>query len=148
MGKNFTLRYSVIQFFYSAVYCASGVFATTYLLGKGLSSGLIGILLAISGLLACVTQPFMASYADRSRKYILPQLMILLSGLCIFCFALQLLPGLPIMATGLLYILGMWSSDAIHSLMNALSVACNKAGYPINYGAARGIGSVASGTSL
>jgi len=147
MGNNLTVRYSITQFSYWAAAMGAASFATTYLLEKGLSSGLIGILLAASGLLACLTQPVMASYADRSKKYILPQLILLLSGLCIACFALQLIPGIPVLAAGILYILGMWSSDAVHSLLNALSVACNKAGYHINYGAARGIGSVASGTS-
>lgn len=147
MKKNLTIRYSVLQFSYWAAAMGAASFATTYLLERGLSSGLVGILLAASGLLACLTQPFMASYADRSKKYVLPQLILLLSGLCILCFSLQLISGLPVLTAGILYILGMWSSDAIHSLINALSVACNKAGYPINYGAARGMGSVASGTS-
>ena len=147
MKKNLTVRYCVLQFSYWAAAMGAASFATTYLLTKGLSSGLIGVLLAASGLLACLTQPFMASCADRSQKYILPQLILLLSGLCILCFVLQLVPGVPVLVAGVLYILGMWSSDAIHSMMNALSVACNKAGYAINYGAARGLGSVASGTS-
>lgn len=145
--KNLTIRYSVLQFSYWAAAMGAASFATTYLLERGLSSGIVGILLAASGLLACLTQPFMASYADRSKKYVLPHLILLLSGLCILCFSLQLISGLPVLAAGVLYILGMWSSDAIHSLINALSVACNKAGHHINYGAARGIGSVASGTS-
>ena len=113
MGKNFTLRYSVIQFFYSAVYCASGVFATTYLLGKGLSSGLAGTLLALAGLLACLTQPFLASYADRSKKFVLPWLMLALSGLCVLCFGMQLLPDLPLLPAGILYVLGFWCGDAM-----------------------------------
>ena len=147
MKKNLTVRYSVVQFSYWAAAMGAASFVTTYLLGRGLSSGFIGILLAFSGILACLTQPFMASYADRSKKYILPQMILLLSALCIVCFLLQLVPGIPVLLAGLIYILGMWSSDAVHSLLNALSVAYNKAGYPINYGAARGIGSVASGTS-
>lgn len=147
MKQNLTIRYCVLQFSYWAAAMGAASFATTYLLDRGLSSGLVGILLAASGLLACLTQPFMASYADRSQKYVLPQLILLLSSLCIACFALQLVPGLPVAAAGILYIMGMWSSDAIHSLLNALSVACNKSGYYINYGAARGLGSVASGTS-
>ena len=147
MKKNLTLRYSVLQFSYWAAAMGAASFATTYLLEKGLSSGLVGILLAASGLLACVTQPFMASYADRAKKYVLPQLMVLLSCLCILCFVLQLLPGLPIMISGILYILGMWSSDATHSLINALNIACNKAGYQINFGVARSLGSVSSGLS-
>ena len=147
MKQNLTIRYCVLQFSYWAAAMGAASFATTYLLDRGLSSGLVGILLAASGLLACLTQPFMASYADASKKYVLPQLILLLSSLCIACFALQLLPGIPVMGAGILYIFGMWSSDAIHSLINALSVACNKSGYHINYGAARGLGSVASGTS-
>lgn len=147
MGKNLTIRYSIVQFSYWAAAMGAASFVTTYLLSRGLHSGLIGVLLAFSGILVCLTQPFMASYADRSKKYILPQMILLLSGLCIVCFLLQLIPGIPVMIAGIVYILGMWASDAVHSLLNALSVACNKAGYPINYGAARGIGSVASGTS-
>ena len=147
MKKNLTARYCIVQFSYWAAAMGAASFVTTYLLGKGLSSGLIGVLLAATGILVCLTQPFMASYADRSPKYILPQLILLLSGLCILCFVLQLIPGIPVLAAGILYILGMWSSDAIHSLLNALSVACNQSGYYINYGAARGLGSVASGTS-
>ena len=144
MSKNYTFRYCVIQFFYSAVYCASGVFATTYLLGKGLSSGLAGTLLALAGLLACLTQPFLASYADRSKKFVLPWLMLALSGLCVLCFGMQLLPDLPLLPAGILYVLGFWCGDAMAPLVNALCVACNEAGYTINFGIARGLGSAAS----
>ena len=120
MKKNLTIRYSIVQFSYWAAAMGAASFVTTYLLDRGLPSGLIGVLLACSGILACLTQPFMASYADRSRKYILPQLILLLSGLCIICFVLQLIPGLPVLSAGILYIAGMWSSDAVHSLLNAL----------------------------
>lgn len=147
MGKNLTVRYSITQFSYWAAAMGAASFATTYLLDKGLSAGLVGVLLALSGLLACLTSPFMASFADRSKKFILPQMMLALSALCILCFALQLLPGLPVLAAGILYILGMWSSDAVLPLLNALNVACDDSGYPINFGAARGVGSVASATS-
>ena len=147
MKKNLTVRYSIVQFSYWAAAMGAASFATTYLLERGLPSGLIGLLLAASGLLACLTQPFMASFVDRAQKYILPRMILLLSLLCIACFVLQLVPGIPVLAAGILYILGMWSSDATHSLINALSVACNQGGFHINYGAARGIGSVASGTS-
>lgn len=147
MRKNLTVRYSVTQFSYWAAAMGAASFATTYLLDRGLNAGLIGFLLAFSGILACLTNPVLASYADRSKKYILPQLMLVLSALCVLCFSLQLLPGLPVLAAGILYVLGLWASDAIIPLLNALNVACDESGYPINFGAARGIGSVASATS-
>ena len=147
MIRNLTARYAVTQFSYWAAAMGAASFATTYLLDRGLNAGLIGFLLAFSGILACLTNPILASFADRARKYILPQLMLGLSALCLLCFALQLLPGLPVLAAGILYILGLWSSDAIIPLLNALNVACDQSGYPINFGVARGIGSVASATS-
>ena len=144
MKKNLTARYCVTQFFYSAVYSGSAAFATTYLLGRGMSSALAGTLLACSGLLACLTQPFMASYADRAKTFILPKMMIALSCLCVLCFGLQLIPGIPLVVAGVLYVLGVWCSDAMAPLVNALCVACNEAGYTVNFGIARGLGSAAS----
>ena len=114
MKRNLTARYSLTQFSYWVAAMGAASFATTYLLDKGLGSGTIGLLIAASGLLSCVTSPIMASYADRSKKFILPQMMLVLSALCILCFSLQLLPGVPVMATGILYILGMWASDAMN----------------------------------
>lgn len=147
MGRNLTARYALTQFSYWAAAMGAASFATTYLLDAGLSAGLIGFLLAFSGILACLTNPVLAAFADRSQKYILPQLLLMLSALCVLCFSLQLLPGLPVLAAGILYVLGLWASDAIIPLLNALNVACDKGGYPINFGIARGIGSIASATS-
>lgn len=144
MKKNLTARYAVLQFFYSAVYSGSTAFATTYLLGRGLSSGLAGTMLACAGLLACLTQPFMASYADRAKTFVLPKLMGAISILCILCFGVQLVPGIPLPVAGILYVLGVWCGDTMAPLVNALCVACNEAGYTVNFGIARGLGSAAS----
>lgn len=144
MKKNLTVRYAVTQFFYSAVYSASGIFATTYLLGRGLSPSLAGTLLALAGILACITQPFLAALADRAKTFILPRQMVLLCSLCILCFGLQLLPGLPLIPASILYVLGFWCGDTMAPLVNALCVACNEAGYSVNFGIARGLGSAAS----
>lgn len=48
--KNLTLRYSWTQFIYWAASSGAASFATTYLLNKGLSSGIVGTLLAAAGL--------------------------------------------------------------------------------------------------
>lgn len=144
MKKNLTARYAVAQFFYSAVYSASSIFATTYLLGRGLAPGLAGTLLALAGILACITQPFLASLADRAKTFILPRQMVLLCSLCILCFGLQLLPDLPLIPASILYVLGFWCCDTMAPLVNALCVACNEAGYTVNFGIARGLGSAAS----
>lgn len=144
MGKNLTIRYSITQFSYWAASTGATSFATTYLLSRGISPGLVGTLLAAAGLLSCLTQPMLASVIDRAEKFLLTQIMQLLSALCVGFLLLQLLPGLPVLLAAIGYLAAVWCSDAIVPLLNALSVACNDAGYPINYGAARAVGSAAS----
>lgn len=145
--KNLTLRYSATQFTYWAASSGAVSFATTYLLSKGLSPGAVGSLLALAGLLSCLTQPVLASAADRAKGFVLTKMLLAMSVLCCFCFSVQLIPKFPVLLTGIFYMIGIWSSDAMVPLLNALSVACQQAGYPIDYGAARGIGSAATALS-
>lgn len=145
--KNLTIRYSVTQFSYWAGRSGATSFATAYFLDKGVPSRTIGVLLALGGLLSFLFQPFLASIVDRSERFILTKMMLIMSALSAVCFAAQLLPGLPLAALGMCYVLGIWCSDAMHPLINALNVAYNNANYPINYNAARGIGSIATAVS-
>ena len=145
--KNLTFRYSITQFTYWAASSGAAAFATTYLLSKGVPSGTVGLLLAMAGLLSCFTQPILAALADKAERFVLTKMLLLLSAVCCVCFSLQLVSGLPLMVAAVLYMVGVWSSDAMVPLLNALSVACNGAGYSINYGAARGIGSAATAIS-
>jgi len=145
--KNLTARYSATQFTYWAASSGAASFATTYLLNKGLSSGIVGTLLAVAGLLSCLTQPILASIADKSKQFILTKLLLIMSALCCICFSVQLIPQFPLILIGVFYMIGIWSSDAMLPLVNALSVAYQEAGFPINYGASRGIGSAATALS-
>lgn len=145
--KNLTVRYSVTQFSHWAASSGAAAFATTYLLGKGIAPGVVGLLLALAGLASCFTQPILAGLADRAKDFLLVRLLIVLSVFSGGCYVMQLIPGLPLWAIALCYGLGIWSSDVMSPLLNALSVAYNEGGYPINYGAARSLGSVATAVS-
>ncbi|MGN1164904.1 MAG: MFS transporter [Lachnospiraceae bacterium] len=145
--KNLTFRYSVTHFTFWAASSGAASFATTYLLAKGISSGIVGILLASAGLLSCLTQPFLASIVDNAKQFVLIKMLLIMSALCCVCFSTQLIPQFPLFLTAIFYMIGIWSSDAMVPLLNALSVAYNKAGYSINYGVSRGIGSAATAIS-
>lgn len=145
--KNLTFRYSVTQFSHWAASSGAAAFAATYLLGKGIAPGAVGLLLALAGLASCFTQPLLAGAADRARDFLLVRLLIALSVFSGGCYVMQLIPGLPLWTVALCYGLGIWSSDVMSPLLNALSVAYNEGGYPINYGAARSLGSVATAVS-
>ena len=145
--KNLTMRYGITQIAYWAAYSGTASFAATYLLGRGLSSSAVGILLAAGGLLSCASQPVLASYADRSKDFLLTKMLLVMSFVCCGCFGALLIPGLPLAAVGLFYMVAIWSSDAMVPLLNALNVSYDQAGYTINYGIGRGLGSAASGLS-
>lgn len=142
--KDLTLRYALTQMTYWCAYNGCFSFATTYMLKLGLPSGLVGILVGMAGLLSCLLQPFIASFIDRSGKSLLIKALLILSLACVGFFAVLLIPGMPIYLAGVLYTLGLWLTDAMVPLLNAVCVEYTRAGYGVNFGIARGFGSAAS----
>lgn len=147
MKKNLTLRYTVQQCAYWAAAAGVVSFATAFLLEQGFAASHIGILLAAGNLLSCAAQPVLASIADRIGGNIVKWFIAGLTALSMACFGvIQLLP-LPAGLYGLVYLLGVFTFDAMNPLLNAVSVSYNRIGYRINYGVGRGIGSFAYAVS-
>lgn len=143
MKKNLTFRYTLQQCAYWAAAAGVVSFASAFLLEKGFAPSHIGVLLAAGNLLSCAAQPVLAGWADRIGGNIVKWFIAGLTAVSIGCFAsLQLLP-LPAALYGLVYLLGIFSFDAMNPLLNAVSVSYNHAGFKINYGVGRGIGSFA-----
>jgi len=143
MKKTLTLQYVLQQIAFWAA--AAGVisFATTFLLEKGFSASTVGILLASGNLLSCVFQPILADRADRMGGNILKWLIVGLTAFSMICFLSTVLFSLPQSIMGLLYLLGVFSFDAMNPMNNAVCVMYNTNGYKINYGMGRGIGAFA-----
>ena len=143
MKQTLTGRYCLHQMAYWA--SAAGVisFASAFLLEKGFAPSQVGILLASGNFLSCGLQPLLADRADRTGGSILICLTAGLTLLCMACFGtIQLLP-LPQWLFGVLFLLGIFTFDAMMPLMNSISVSYNRSGRAINYGLCRGIGSLA-----
>lgn len=147
MKKNLTLRYTLQQCAYWAAAAGVVSFATAFLLEKGFAASQIGILLAAGNLLSCAAQPLLAGWADRIGGNVVKWFIAGLTAVSMGCFgSIQLLP-LPTALYGLIYLLGVFAFDAMNPLLNAVSVAYNRAGFRINYGVGRGIGSFAYAVS-
>ena len=141
--KNLTLRFSLQQMLYWALYAGPISFAAAYLLDKGFRPAQVGVVLACANFGSCLLQPVLASYADRVRRPVLPGLLTALAALSFCSFAaMQLLsPPLPVFAA--LYLLGVLSFDVMVPLLNSLCVYYSLRNYTINYGIGRGAGSLA-----
>lgn len=145
--KNLTLRYSLTQFIFWAAVSGASAFSTTIMLARGLPSTVVGSLLAVSGVMACLTQPFFAALVDRAKRFCLGKLLFVMSLFCAACFAVQLVPSMSVGVGAICYALGLLISDTMSPLLRALYVSYTQAGYSINYGAGRGVGSAASALS-
>lgn len=145
--KDLTLLYSLTLITYWGAYgCFS--FAAAYMLKLGIPATIVGTMVAAPGLLSCFLQPFLASFADRAKKPVLIKILLTLGSCSVTLFAVQLIPGLPIYAAGILYTLGLWFTDAMVPLVNAVYVEYTRSGYHINYGISRGCGSVSSAAGM
>ena len=143
MKKSLTFQYTFHQMAYWATAAGIVSFATVFLLQQGFAASTVGILLASGNLLSCIFQPVLAHLADRTGGNVLKWMTAGLTLVSAACFAaIQLLP-LPETVFGLLYLLGVFSFDAMNPLMNALNVSYMMGGYTINYGLSRGLGSLA-----
>ncbi len=136
-----TIQYCLHQFAYWAAAAGIMSFATTFLLAKGFPASQVGGVMAAGSILSCLTQPVLAARADRSDQRLLFRLIVGLTILSALCFSALLLQRLPPLVFALLYLLGVWSFDAMMPLLNSVCVRFIAAGCVINYGVARAIGS-------
>ena len=143
MKRSLTVRYMLHQMAYWAAAAGVMSFASAFLLAKGFPASQVGVLLAAGNLLSCGVQPFLADRADRSGGKLITRLIVGLTACSMLCFGALLALSLPRGLFGLLYLLGIFTFDAMMPLMNAISVACNTSGLHVNYGFCRGIGSLA-----
>jgi len=77
--SELTKKYSFSQAFFWIAFMVTMEFSGMYLNGHGINNTLIGILLAISGAISAILQPFFGTLADRpSGKSVKTYLLILI----------------------------------------------------------------------
>ena len=141
-SKNLTPSYAVIQGLYWMYFATIMSFSGFFLLSGGFTNTQIGILAAIAGLLSAVLQPVLAGYADQPQSPSLKKLIQMLYFLQLI-LVIGLFLSHSLILTGLLY----GSSIALLQLMtpfiNSLGMESINQGHSLNFGLARGMGSVA-----
>jgi len=143
MKKSLTVQYVLQQIAFWAAAAGVMSFAAAFLLEKGFSASVVGILLASGNLLSCAFQPILADRADRMGGNIIKWLIVGLTAFSMCCFLSTAMFELPHAIMGVLYLLGIFSFDAMNPLNNAICIMYNTNGYRINYGMGRGIGAFA-----
>lgn len=140
-GRRLTGRYCLLQGSYYGVNCAVIGYASVFLLDRGVTPTGIGALVAAGNILSAVCQPWVAGIADRSQRITLKQMIRLTAAAGAF---VSLLVGVSANRLVMmpLYMLLVLITNLQMPLVNAVSVYYSNRGEEINYGVARGLGSL------
>ena len=143
-GRSLTPGYGFIHAFFWMAYAASTSYTSIYLLDAGFTNTQIGILIASVSLLSAFLQPATASYADKPSSPSLKKIVIACCALFSVLAVILLLFGkksasLIILCYGGLVMI----NQLLIPLVNALGMQSINQGKNLNFGLARGCGSVA-----
>lgn len=135
-----TTRYAALQSAYWSAFCLAIMFASVFLLSKGLTNTQIGIVVATGGAISAVAQPIVAGAAEGSRVPLRVWISAL-TALMIVVAAALFIPGLPWLLTAVFFGFQILTIQLILPLVNALGMAVLNAGIAMNFGVARAAGS-------
>lgn len=140
---DLTVRYAFIQCFFWMMFGGAVGFVSVYLLDCGFTNTQIGMLIAVAGSFSAILQPVMAGYADKEKS---PSLKILL----ILFLLVQVVLNILLLAvyhksailTGSLYALLLLLMQMLIPFVNALGMESINQKKKLNFGVARGTGSM------
>lgn len=128
--------------FWMAYVCIWG-FGAVYLKGKGFSSTETGIITALGGLISVVFQPLLAARMENGGRLSVRQaFMLCLGAACICDVVLLVCPAAAALALACLFLAVMALFQMNSAVLNSLGMEYVNLGIPVNYGLARGAGSV------
>jgi len=142
MQTILNVEYAGLQGTYWMIACAVQNFASAFLLDRHYSNTDIGLILAVTNILAVILQPLMADAADRSRKISLlgmlklsaVSMMVLMAGLFLFRTKSMTLTVSYILLTSVFV--------ALQPMLNSLVFKLGESGVEMNFGAGRATGSL------
>ncbi len=138
-----TLEYALIQGLYWVSFCGIVSYAAVYLQARGYSNTRLGQILAASYMLGFLLPQLLAELIDRSEKITVYQCQWLLLLLqVVLVLLLRRLPGRS-PAVSLLSVLLIGAEITLNPMNTEISVDLGRRIGHINYGAARGTGSIA-----
>lgn len=136
------MHYSLIEGFFWASYSAIFAYASVYLLHYGFTNSQVGYVIAAGGVVSAILQPLTGRIADASPRNILHRIAIILSFVMIGAAGLLLMPGMTFWVIALLYGVLVAFLQVITPILYAAGMFFIKKGVNINFGIARGIGSI------
>ncbi|WP_105203254.1 MFS transporter [Neobittarella massiliensis] len=142
-SRRMTAHYAGLQGTYWMVFCAILSFASVFLLSRDFDNTQIGVVLALANAFGALLQPAVAALADRARRVPLRHIVALVAFITAALSGVLLIIPHTFYITMALFCLVGTLMFVIQPLLNALGFVYEKLGITIDFGIARGVGSVA-----
>lgn len=130
-----------MQTFFWAYFCSLFSFANPFLSSKNFSVSQIGAILALASIISVIVQPYIAKLLEKYENFTLKKALLL-------SFGMSLVSTIPMLLTNNAFILFICYSIALCGLLNVQTYMYPfifdymDRGYKVNFGFARGFGSV------
>lgn len=142
MKKQLNIKYAASQFFYFSMFASMIAFISVYLLYKGFDNATIGTVLSVTSLSTIGVQTLLANYIDKYREVRLQDVISAITiAIIIGSIILYFMPIEIFILALIVFIFAF--SQALLTFINSLAFIYEKFGIHINYGVARGMGSLA-----
>ncbi|MDK9582073.1 MFS transporter [Sneathia vaginalis] len=136
-----TFKYLLMQMFYWACFCAIFSFANPYLSSKGVPVSTIGTILAIASILSVIIQPYLAKLIDTYEFFTVRSSILLSLIVPVFAIILMIISDNPlILYTS--YTIALCGFLNVQTFMYPFIFEYMNRGYKVNFGFARGMGSI------
>ncbi|MBN1892807.1 MAG: MFS transporter [Clostridiales bacterium] len=129
------------SFYWLSFFCQYG-YAVVLLTYKGFSNSQIGVLLAFQSVASIIAQPLISSFAEKHRNIPLKRIIALQLSVSIGVMYSIFFLTTSMFWGSVIFALSGASFHAAYSLINAIGMQLQNAGYRVNYGVARGFGSL------
>lgn len=141
--RNLTGHYAALMGLYWSNFAVLANYASVYLLRCGFQNTQIGLMIAAAALCSALAQPLLGAYADRPRSPSVKRILLVMIGLFLFFAALiplsaQRMPWVLLVA----YAMALMLMNSMVPLLNAVAMLSAGTGNRLNFGFARGIGSL------
>ena len=137
------LQYISMQVPYWMGYSVLSTFTSVFLLSRDFTNSQIGLVLSLANLFAAIVQPFLASFADRMIRIRLSQLAAGMALVLVLFSGILLVVPKIFLIVALIYILLYACLVLLQPLTIAIGTFFISRGYNLNFGVARGLGSLA-----
>lgn len=142
LTKLLTFKYANIQIPHNLLNCVIGSYAAVFLKYKGFTNTEVGLALSTAAILSIIIQPLIASFADKTDKLTLRQINMFLMLINFFLGFIILFGSNLKPILFFVFILASSLQLSLTSVINALAVEYINKGVLVNFGLARGLGSL------